>query len=164
MNIQVPAALPNEPSEKQLERFIDSLGLKHFVGAEFTPYWSRKRKGVSNSCPPVKLWPNIVKTLYALDNIRFMLGQPVEILSSYRDEDYNAAVGGERNSYHMRFMAIDFTSENVSTDELWKVAKKQRGQVFTLPDGSQFTFQGGIGYYPKSHFIHIDCRGFESNW
>lgn len=30
--------------------------------------------------------------------------------------------------------------------------------------GSTFTFQGGIGVYPKSHFVHVDCRGRAADW
>lgn len=151
------------PTHAKLEAYIDSFGFKKFTGEELTEYWTRKRGKVSNSCPPEALWPNIIPTLAVLDAIRADLGKPIQILSTYRDEDYNAAVGGERNSFHMRFMAIDWTAD-ASINAMHAAAKAQRGKKFKLKDGRTFTFQGGIGKYPSSHFIHIDCRSYAANW
>ena len=140
---------------EELEQFIDSNGFKHFRGAELTPYWSRKRNGVSNAVPPLDLWPNILPTLRVLDKLRERLGAPLGLLSTYRSPDYNRAVGGERQSLHMQFKAIDFTCTIGKPDAWAHVLKAMRKEGI---------FRGGIGVYPRSGFVHVDTRGYEANW
>jgi lysozyme len=150
------------PQEIKLETFIDSLGLKHFKGKELTPYWRRVRKGVSNSCPPEDLWPNIVPTLVVLDKLRHILGAAITLTSTYRSPAYNSAVGGERMSYHMKFMAIDFQGGQTSVINA-RAARSLRGSKFRNPHtGKTFAFAGGIGQYAS--FVHIDTRGINANW
>jgi hypothetical protein len=151
--------------EEKLERFIDSLGLKYFKGREFTPYWSRTRGGVRNSIPPEELWRNIVPGVLVLDELRERLGAPISLLSTYRSQAYNTAVGGERNSFHMRFMAIDFTSGKGTPASWAAMLHKMRGKRFDLPNGAgEWVFRGGVGVYPGSNFVHVDSRGYDANW
>lgn len=146
-----------------LEQFIDRLGLRYFKGKELTPYWSRNRGGVKNSVPAQNLWHRIPLTLYVLDELRHRLGYGVTITSSYRSPAYNAAVGGEPNSFHMRFMAIDLQGAQGSPEEWHEMAKSLRGEKFnTGENGQKFVFRGGIGLYKT--FIHIDTRKEEANW
>jgi hypothetical protein len=151
---------------KALEQFIDALGLRHFRGREFTPYWSRARGGVQNSAPPAALWQNIVPTLLVLDELREKHGAPITLTSTYRSPAYNIAVGGEKHSYHMRFMAVDFSSPKGTPAQWAAMLHKMRGRRFILPDadGDVWEFHGGIGVYPKSNFVHVDCRGHDANW
>lgn len=147
---------------EQLEQFIDRLGLRHFAGKEFTPYWSRVRNGVKNSIPHESLWPNIIRTIVVLDEIRERCGSPIRLTSTYRSPAYNAAVGGEPNSYHMRFMAIDFQSDKTTPARLRRIADDLRGHPFDLPANDDFCFNGGIGLYET--FVHIDTRDFNRDW
>lgn len=154
---------------EQLEKFIDDLKLRHFRGRELTPYWKRRRNGVRNSMPPEELWPNIIPTLVVLDALRAKLEAPITLLSTYRSPEYNAAVGGEKQSYHMRFMAIDFTAAAGSPARWAALLNRMRGQKFDLPEErsgarGEWTFRGGIGIYPDSGFVHVDCRGHDANW
>ena len=146
-----------------LAAFIDALGLKYFTGAEIAGYATRTRDGVRNSLPPRELWPNIVKTLVVADALRARLGAPLAVTSAYRSASYNRTVGGEQNSFHMRFMALDLIpGGNVTPGQAAAAARKLRGDSFKHPDGGAFTWRGGIGQYPS--FIHIDCRGYDANW
>lgn len=146
----------------ELEHFIDGLGLRWFKGKEFTPYWSRTRGSVRNSIPPEALWPNIVKTLIVVDEMREIIGKPIGVTSSYRSPAYNRAVGGEPMSYHMQFKALDIHSP-VGPAILAKTARLLRGKRFDLPgNAGSFTFRGGIGTYPT--FVHVDTRGYDANW
>lgn len=145
------------------ELFVDRLKLRHFKGAEFTPYWTRKRGKVENGLPPESLWPNIIPTLIVLDAIRERIGESITILSTYRSPRYNAAVGGEPASFHMRFMAVDFTAD-CGAKKLHEAAQDCRGKVFKLPVRGAFTFNGGIGLYVRSNFVHVDCRNSPANW
>ena len=147
--------------ELLLEKFVDDLGLRHFKGKELTWLWYRTRKGVSNSCPPRNLWPNCIRPLVVLDELRDRLREPVRITSAYRSPAYNKAVGGELMSYHLQFMALDFTNRRGPTVAA-AIARELRGVRFRLPGGGSFVWRGGIGVYPS--FVHIDTRGKDANW
>ena len=150
---------------RDLEAFIDGLELRHFRGAEFTPYWSRKRGSIQNTCPHESLWPNIVPTLMLLDEIRARMAAPITLLSTYRSPAYNRAVGGEPNSFHMQFRAIDWTCTRGNPKSWRDLAASLRGTKFKLPgNGGSFVFRGGVGRYDESHFLHIDTRGYDANW
>lgn len=152
----------------ELEVFIDRLGLRHFKGREFTPYWDSKRGKVKNTVPPSPLWPRIVPTLIVLDEVRERLGYAIRLTSTYRKPAYNAAVGGEPNSFHMRFMAVDWQGRHGSPPMWAACVKSLRGKRFVLPgNGGDFLFGGGVGVYPT--FVHVDCRpakagGPYANW
>jgi N-acetylmuramoyl-L-alanine amidase len=151
--------------EASLEAFIDGLGLNHFRGSEFTPYWSRVRSGIRNSPPPEELWKNIVKTLVVLDQFRAEMGSPVIILSTYRSPAYNQAVGGATRSEHKEFRAIDFTCRIGTPDSWARVLDGYRGRTFHDPHTDRdFQFRGGIGIYRGSNFVHLDTRGTDANW
>lgn len=155
--------MPSVSANRHFEDFIDRLGLRHFAGAEFTPYWSRVRNGVRNSRPPEALWHNIVPTIIVLDQLREVLGAPITLISTYRSPAYNTAIGGEPASFHMRFQAIDFSCA-AGTPQQWVTRlRAMRGRSFNLPgNGGAFTFRGGIGKYPA--FVHVDTRGYDANW
>jgi len=149
--------------DQQFESFFDHIGLKHFRGKELTPYWSRIRNGARNSIPPESLWTNIIPAFVVLDAVRDIVQVPLSLLSTYRNPAYNAAIGGEPNSFHMRFMAIDFTSSELSARKLHRAVIDARGKIFTIGN-SKFVFKGGVGLYPSSNFVHIDCRDYAANW
>jgi hypothetical protein len=86
---------------QELELFIDNLGFPNFRGDhDFTPYWSRQRKGVKNSIPPESLWLNIVPALAIVQRLRTELGDAIELLSTYRSPAYNKAIAGAGASFH----------------------------------------------------------------
>jgi uncharacterized protein YcbK (DUF882 family) len=154
-------------SAQQLEQFIDRLGLRHFSGSEFTPYWSRScsRNGVAvrNKVPSDALWPNIIKTLIVLDELREELGVPIKLTSTYRAPVYNGCIGGEPASFHMQFRAIDFVAQGKTPAQVAAKLRSWRGKSFALPgNGGAFTFAGGVGKYPS--FVHVDTRGYNADW
>ena len=74
-------------------------------------------------------------------------GKPLEIISGYRSPATNELLrrqsdGVAKKSLHMEGKAVDIHIAGVSTRDLQKAA---------LAMG-----QGGVGYYPKSGFVHID--------
>jgi len=148
-----PSEKPNDAT--QLEAFIDAQGFRYFKGREFTPYWSRVRDGVKNSVPPRNLWPDILPTLKVLDALREQMGAPIRLLSTYRSPAYNRSVGGESQSFHMQFKAIDFTCDK-GTPEQWADALKLMRK--------EKVFSGGIGIYPRNGFVHVDTRGYTADW
>jgi len=80
----------------------------------------------------------------AIQEIRYQINAPITINSGYRCSKHNAAVGGEKNSQHMRGTAADISSP-VGIDVL-------RGVARTLPSIN------GIGYDPARGFLHVDVR------
>lgn len=72
---------------------------------------------------------------------------PLEILSGYRSPKTNAmlrraSAGVAKNSFHMYGQAIDIRLPGYSTGRLRSIARGLKA--------------GGVGYYPKSDFIHVD--------
>ena len=72
---------------------------------------------------------------------------PFEIISAYRSPATNAALrsnadGVARNSLHLKGQAIDIRLADVSLPQLHRAAIATR--------------RGGVGYYPDSHFVHVD--------
>jgi uncharacterized protein YcbK (DUF882 family) len=73
--------------------------------------------------------------------------QPFEIISGYRSPQTNRALssnskGVAKNSYHMQGKAVDLRLPGVPLKAVRKAALDLR--------------MGGVGYYPKSGFVHID--------
>jgi len=73
--------------------------------------------------------------------------QAITVVSGYRSAATNRMLrrklrGVAKNSYHMRGMAVDIRLDGVSTNTLRKLALKMRA--------------GGVGYYPRAGFIHLD--------
>ncbi|WP_291969150.1 YcbK family protein [Candidatus Symbiopectobacterium sp.] len=90
--------------------------------------------------------PELFDQLYRL---QVMLGtnKPVQLISGYRSVDTNNEMrshsrGVPKQSYHTKGQAIDFHIEGVQLANIRKAALKLKA--------------GGVGYYPKSNFLHID--------
>ncbi len=74
--------------------------------------------------------------------------EPFMLLSGYRSPETNAMLrsrsrGVARNSLHMKGMAADLRLQNRSVGQMAKAAAVCNG--------------GGVGTYPKSNFVHMDC-------
>jgi len=89
---------------------------------------------------------NLYSLLYAIGLVGDTK-KPLEILSGYRSEQTNRLLRRQshqvaKHSFHTRAMAVDFNIKDRYLKETLKVAMLM-----------EF---GGVGYYPKSHFIHVD--------
>lgn len=70
--------------------------------------------------------------------------EPTVILSGYRTlKTNNRLHGAARNSLHLRAMALDIHQPGASLRDLHRAAT-------ALEDG-------GVGYYPRQSFVHVDC-------
>lgn len=137
---------------KEFQALLDKHGIRYFKAHELFYRGSSDSYLKLNTDPPASLWNNIIPTVKVADAIRAKVGKPVTISSAYRSPAYNKAVGGETNSYHTKFMALDIQS-SVGASALLQAAKDLRNAGL---------FKGGIGRYPT--FIHIDTRGYNANW
>ena len=73
---------------------------------------------------------------------------PFLVISGYRSPTTNHRMhmngsGVASNSYHIKGMAIDLRSERRDLSQV-------RGAAMSLRCG-------GVGYYPRSDFVHVDC-------
>jgi uncharacterized protein YcbK (DUF882 family) len=89
----------------------------------------------------------VLDILYTLSR-RLDTPGPFHIISGYRSPATNAALhkksaGVASRSFHTKGMAIDFRMPDCKTNTLHATAVNLRA--------------GGVGYYPKSGFVHVDC-------
>lgn len=82
--------------------------------------------------------------LKKLDELRGMLGHPIEVSSGYRCPYWNEKCDGVDNSQHVLGNAADVWSDYATTEKLLELAEKVGFD--------------GIGYYPEEGFIHVDVR------
>ena len=80
--------------------------------------------------------------------------EPFHILSGYRSPKTNAMLkrntrGVASNSFHMYGQALDIRLPGLSTRKLRNNAQNLKA--------------GGVGYYPRSNFVHVDT-GKPRNW
>lgn len=90
--------------------------------------------------------PQLFDHIYRL---QIMLGtnKPVQLISGYRTLATNNKLrergsGVAKHSYHTLGQAMDFHIQGVDLANIRKAALKMR--------------MGGVGYYPRSDFVHID--------
>ena len=75
----------------------------------------------------------------------------IHVISAYRSPEYNALLvkrsrRAARHSLHVEGQAVDFFIPGVRLREIRQVALKLQ--------------YGGVGYYPRAEFIHLDCGPF----
>ena len=80
--------------------------------------------------------------------------EPITIFSGYRTIQTNNMLrrrrrGVAKNSYHTRGMAVDISMQHVSMNTLRSLGRKMHA--------------GGVGYYPRAGFVHLDT-GPVRNW
>jgi hypothetical protein len=82
---------------------LDGVRVRYFSARELLRL---RRWGVHAELPDAYL-PALLRVAHAADQLRAMHGAPVVCGNGYRPIDYNKAVGGSRNSAHIRAAAMD---------------------------------------------------------
>ncbi len=88
----------------------------------------------------------LLDQLYAIQLIRDT-NKPFRVISGYRSPKTNQMLrksteGVAKNSFHLKAQAIDINLPGTQLKDLKKLAR--------------FLRRGGVGYYPKTGFMHID--------
>lgn len=96
--------------------------------------------------------PRVIDIIYSVHR-QTQHDQPYEILSGYRCPKTNSMLregtgGVAKNSLHMTGQAIDLRLPGYSTSRVRDLAKSLRA--------------GGVGYYSKSNFVHMDSGDVRS--
>ena len=119
------------------------------VGNRYLPEAFEKLNYVLRDFRTGEVFPMDPRVIDILSMIQARSGNrnSFEILSGYRSPKTNsnlrnASSGVAKNSFHMYGQALDVTSKSISSRKLRDTAKALRA--------------GGVGFYPRSGFIHID--------
>lgn len=96
--------------------------------------------------------PELIDTLSKIQR-DCKCGQAIDVLSGYRSPKTNNMLrrntrGVARNSYHMKGQAADIRVPGSSTKRVRNAARALR--------------VGGVGYYPRSGFVHVDTGDVRS--
>ncbi len=98
--------------------------------------------------------PRLLDVLHRLHSTLGM-HDPYHIICGFRSKETNAMLhkkngGVAQNSLHVKGRAIDLRLEHKPLKELCDAARSLKA--------------GGVGYYPKSNFIHVDIRSKPAFW
>lgn len=117
---------------------------KDFTLEEFAV--SASHKGLVRPVPaPLK--PRIERLVkVGLQPVRDRLKRPMRILSGYRSEELNKAVGGSPTSQHVLGEAADFTCDDI--EGAFK-------DVLAMIRGGELRGIGQVIYYPQQGFVHM---------
>jgi uncharacterized protein YcbK (DUF882 family) len=146
-------AMPCSSSERMLsiynihtgERFNDVYWAEgHYLMESLTEINSILRDHRTNETIPIDT--HLIDLLHSIHSVHGG-NNAIRIVSGYRSPKTNEYLrmkghGVARNSLHKKGMAADMVLPGVPLKELRKTAVKLK--------------VGGVGYYPKRHFIHID--------
>lgn len=91
--------------------------------------------------------PGVLDQLYAVQLQLGLSNRPINVISAYRSPSTNGILCGRsrgvaRNSYHIQAMALDL--------------RVPGGRVSDLCRAARGLGAGGVGYYPRANFVHID--------
>lgn len=92
---------------------------EHFTLSEFCRSDTATRLGLTNNpTTPQQMEAMIALCKNILEPLRVHLGKPVRINSGFRSPKVNKAVGGAKNSQHMKGEAADIECDHMQNDEL----------------------------------------------
>jgi zinc D-Ala-D-Ala carboxypeptidase len=87
---------------------------EHFTLEEATASQKATRSGLNNF-PTAPVFANMKQAAAGMEQVRALLGTPINVSSWYRSPSVNKAVGGVAGSAHTFGWAIDFTSKEFGT-------------------------------------------------
>lgn len=135
-------AFYNTHTHEQLEAVYWSQG--EYIPSALTDIDYLLRDHRANELTDIDL--NLLNLLYAIRQ-KVNTTQPFHVISGYRSLQTNTLLrhrsnGVAKNSLHMQGKAIDIRVPGYPSRMLWQVALGLRA--------------GGVGYYARSDFVHID--------
>ena len=137
---------------------------KYFPSGSYVDYWLDGNKKIGKYFTvselanksakeevKLELYPESEQFIIMLDELRGKLGS-IPVTSAYRTKTWNASIGGDKNSAHLRCCAIDFplsvNKDRTKVRDAWKAICKAHG------------VKGAINYY--NTYYHIEA--FSDKW
>ena len=102
----------------------------------------------------IAIYHNMVKVANQLQILRNYIGKPITVNSAYRSQEYNASIGGAKNSQHIMGRAADIVVKGMSPLAVHTTIE------LLIEKGNML--QGGLGLYDS--FVHYDIRGTKARW
>lgn len=125
------------------------------VGNKYLPQAFERINYVMRDFRVNEIFPIDPRTIDIIAIVHRMTGSkaPYSVLSGYRCAKTNSMLregskGVAKHSLHMVGQAIDVRMSNVSITRIRDLAKKLQA--------------GGVGYYPRSGFVHMDSGDFRT--
>lgn len=153
----VPAAFANHTQAAQVDKELHLYNIHtgEFVKTTFKQAGEYDQQGLSEldhllrdhrSGESTLISRTLLDDIYTLQEL-FKPNQAIEIISGYRSPKTNQKLremghGVAKRSLHMQGKAIDIRIPGINLGQVRKAALALKS--------------GGVGYYPKSGFIHID--------
>ena len=156
---QVPAPYLHSPGYKTLSfehtHTGEKLRLTYFERGDYIKEALLEINYLLRDFRTNDIYPIDTELLDQLFDLKQTLGlnKPFHIISGYRSPFTNAQLrkhshGVAEHSFHMQGRAIDIRVERVSS-------KMIRNAALTMA-------QGGVGYYPRNNFVHLDSGRFRT--
>jgi hypothetical protein len=120
--------------------------MKYFTYSELTTSDAARRLGIANRPTPAAEQNLEALADYLLDPLRGAYGKPIRVNSGYRSPEVNQAVGGARNSQHVRGEAADITAGSVEENRKLFDLVQQLGLPF-----DQLIDERGYAWVHVSH-------------
>jgi uncharacterized protein YcbK (DUF882 family) len=130
----------------------ESFSGVHRVGNKYLPDAFQQINMVLRDFRTDQMYPMDPRVIDIVHAVQRMTGRstPLEIISGYRSPKTNNMLRGRsmssgvaKKSLHMEGKAIDLRMEGFSTTRIRDLAQSLKA--------------GGVGYYSKSNFVHMDC-------
>jgi uncharacterized protein YcbK (DUF882 family) len=156
---QASAPYPHNPGYKTLSfehtHTGDKLKLTYFERGNYIKDALQEINYLLRDFRTDDIYPIDTALLDQLFDLKQTLGvnKPFHIISGYRSPFTNTQLrkhghGVAEHSYHMQGRAIDIRVEGVSSRMI-------RNAALTMA-------QGGVGYYPRNNFVHLDTGEFRT--
>lgn len=125
------------------------------VGNKYLPQAFEQINYVMRDVRENEIFPIDPRAIDIISIVHKSLGtnEPYSVISGYRSPHTNAELrrnesGVARRSLHMSGQAIDVRLNNVGSKHIRDMGKKLA--------------VGGVGYYPRSNFVHLDSGDFRT--
>ncbi|CAH0525603.1 hypothetical protein VHP8226_01131 [Vibrio hippocampi] len=148
LGIAKPVSIPRSLALNNLHTG-ESLESRYFDGTRYIKPELRRLDNLCRDHRRNEVYPMDRILFDQIDEIQRLLGVSSEVLiiSGYRSPASNANLrakssGVAKKSFHMTGQAIDFRLDGVKLSHVREAALTLRA--------------GGVGYYPRSNFVHID--------
>ena len=134
------------------KRGLNNTLSAHFKATEFYTH--------DGSAAPINARPAMVALCRVyLEPLRDKFGTCL-VLSGYRHEAYNRAIGGARHSQHI----YEQSFESVAADMRFAKGSPAQWAAEAKRLRTKAGGRGGVGRYDRSGFVHIDNRGYKADW